>query len=64
MGSGGLNFKPVQRSSSDPILEDDFLVKVVYQARKNVLQFWLCYIRKMVQFHVLDLILWSVGRQI
>ena len=23
---------------------------------KNVLQFWLCYIRKMVQFHVLDLV--------
>ncbi len=23
---------------------------------KNVLQFWLCYVRKMVQFHVLDLV--------
>ncbi len=27
-----------------------------YSWPKNVLQFWLCYIRKMVQFHVVDLI--------
>ena len=26
------------------------------ETEKNVLQFWLCYIEKMVQFHVLDLI--------
>ena len=29
--------------------------------RKNVLQFWLCYIRKMVQFQVLDLIFFLTG---
>ena len=28
---------------------------------KNVLQFWLCYIGKMVQFHVLDLIFSLTG---
>ncbi len=36
-----------------------FLIKLTLS--KNVLQFWLCYIRKMVQFHVLGLILSLTG---
>ncbi len=32
--------------------------RCVHVSIKNVLQFWLSYIRKMIQFHVLDLIYW------